>query len=333
MSTRLFGQGKRPVGAVGLGCMSFGGQIYGPADDGQSLDAMARALEIGVDFWDVANIYGRGHSEVLIGRFIAQDRARRDRIVLASKFGIKSLPGGGREIDNSPAYMRECLDGSLQRLGVDHIDLYYVHRAEPGKPIEDIVGALADQVTAGKIGAIGLSEVSPDTLRRAHAVHPIAAVQSEYSLWVRAPELGMIEACRELGTSFVAFSPLGRGYFTTQIDDPSKLEPGDFRRDNPRFTGINWARNLAARRGFIELAGQWGLTPARLAIAWTLARGEHIIPIPGTRYAEHIVENTAAADAPLSAEQLATLERILPAGFAAGDRYADPQWLGVERYG
>lgn len=329
---RLFGQEKRPVGAVGLGCMSFGGTFYGPAEDGESLRAMARALEIGCDFWDTANIYGDGYSETMLGRFFREDSTRRGKIVLASKFGIKFDAQGRRSFDNSPDYMRACLDASLKRLGVERIDLYYVHRKEPTTPIEETVAALAKEVAAGKIGAVGLSEVAPDTLRRAHAVHPIAAVQSEYSLWTRAPELGLLDACRELGASFVAFSPLGRGYFGGKLRDVTTLGEKDFRVASPRFVGVNWTRNLTALDRFAALAAEWRLTPAQLALAWTLAKGDHVIPIPGTRFEARAAENVEAAGIVLTADQIARLEKALPVGFAAGDRYTDAQWGGVERY-
>lgn len=329
---RTFGLEKRPIGAVGLGCMSFGGALYGPADDAESLRAMARALELGCDFWDTANIYGDGRSETLLGRFFGEDPTRRGKVVLASKFGIKFDADGRRSFSNAPDYMRSCLDASLKRLGVERIDLYYVHRKEPNTPIEETVAALAREVEAGKIGAIGLSEVAPDTLRRACAVHPIAAVQSEYSLWTRAPELGLLDACRELGTTFVAFSPLGRGFFGGLLRDPATLEKGDFRVSNPRFAGGNWPRNLAALDRFVALAKEWGLTPPQLAVAWTLAKGEHVVPIPGTRYEAHLVENVSAENVALTPQQLAALEKALPVGFAAGDRYTDAQWGGVERF-
>lgn len=320
------------MGAVGLGCMSFGGWAYGPADDGESLRALTRAFESGVNFWDTADIYGDGRSEEVLGRFLREDRARRDKIVLASKFAIKFNAQGGRSFDNSPAYMRRSLDASLKRLGVERLDLYYIHRLDSVTPIEESVDALAREVKAGKIAAVGLSEVAPDTLRRAHAVHPIAAVQSEYSLWTRAPELGLLDACRELGTTFVAFSPLGRGYFAGKLGDLSGLLPDDFRRTSPRFLGVNWTRNQAALERFTALAAQWSITPAQLAIAWTLAKGEHVIPIPGSRFEARVIENSAAADIALTAEQVATLEKALPVAFAAGDRYTESQWGGVERY-
>jgi aryl-alcohol dehydrogenase-like predicted oxidoreductase len=306
--------------------------FYGHATEADAFETLGRALDLGVNFWDTANVYGEGVSESLIGRFFREDRARRDRIVLATKFGIRRHPDGRRTIDNDPNYLVECLEASLARLGVDRVDLYYVHRLDPRIPVEDTVGALAREVGKGKIGAIGLSEVSPDTLRRAHAVHEIAAVQSEYSLWTRSPELGLIQTCRELGASFVAFSPVGRGVFGGAVRDVEALPAEDFRRGTPRFTGLNWTRNLATIDRFLALAAEWGVNPAALAIAWTLAKGDHIIPIPGTRYAGHVAQNSAAVDIALDPERIAAIERALPVGFAAGDRYAAQQWGAAERY-
>jgi aryl-alcohol dehydrogenase-like predicted oxidoreductase len=317
---------------VGLGCMSFGG-MYGPTDEAASRATLARALDLGVTFWDTANIYGNGVSETFIGRFFADHPGARERVQLATKFSITSTPDGKRRIDNSPAHMREALAASLKRLGTDHVDLYYVHRYDPAVPIEETIGALADEVKAGRIGAIGLSEVAPDTLRRAAAVHPIAAVQSEYSLWTRTPEFGLLDACAELGALFVAFSPLGRGYFCGGLEDPATLAPSDFRRANPRFEGVNWQRNRARLAAYLDLAAAWGVSPSALAIAWTLAKGPHVVPIPGTRTAAHLEEDAAAAAIEMTPERVAELERLLPAGFAAGDRYSPSQWLYVERYG
>lgn len=317
---------------IGLGCMSFGG-MYGPTIEAESEATLARALDLGITHWDTANIYGEGESELRIGRFFAANPGSRERVILATKFAIGKTPDGRRKIDNSPAHMRESLDASMKRLGVDHVDLYYLHRFDPSVPIEETVGAMAEEVKAGRIGAIGLSEVSPDTLRRAAAVHPIAAVQSEYSLWTRQPELGMLEACAEVGALFVAFSPLGRGFFGGSPIDPEALPASDFRASNPRFRGLNWQRNLARRAAFLELAAKWGVTPAALAIAWTLAKGDHVLPIPGTRYAHHLEDDAGAAAIRLTSDQVAELERILPAGFAAGERYSDGQWMNIERYG
>jgi aryl-alcohol dehydrogenase-like predicted oxidoreductase len=319
------------VSAVGFGAMSFGG-FYGPTDEAQSMRALARALELGVDFWDTADVYGDGLCEEVIGKFLAEDPGRRSKVTLATKFAIRRRADGARFFDNSAVHIREALEGSMKRLGVDHIDLYYVHRIDKAIPIEDTVGELARLVKAGSIGAIGLSEVAPDTLRRAQAVHPIAAVQSEYSLWTRNPELGLIQACAEARALLVAFSPLGRGYLSGLLQDVETFADKDFRHANPRFQGVNWRRNRDRLKSYLKLAGRWGMKPATLAIAWTLARAPHIAPIPGTRAADHLEECAAAADIDLSETQLAELERALPVGFAAGERYSDSQWVGIQKY-
>ncbi|MGA7198006.1 aldo/keto reductase [Roseiarcus sp.] len=330
MRRRRFGR-NGTVSAVGFGCMSFGG-FYGPTTEDDSMRAMARALELGVDFWDTANVYGEGLCESLVGKFLAEDRTRREKITLATKFAIRRLADGTRTFDNSAEHIGESLEGSLRRLGVDHIDLYYVHRIDRRIPIEDTIAALVGHVEAGRIGAIGLSEVSPDTLRRAHAVHPIAAVQSEYSLWTRNPELGLIQACKETGAVLVAFSPLGRGYFSGLLQEVEAFGEKDFRAANPRFSGANWRRNRDRLEPYLMLAKSWGLRPSTLAIAWTLAKAPHIVPIPGTRTADHLEECAEAADIELSKAQLAELERIHPVGFAAGERYSDQQWIGIQKY-
>ncbi len=311
--------------------MSFGG-FYGPTTEAESMQALARALDLGIDFWDTANAYGNGLSATIIGKFLTEDRSRRARVTLATKFAIRFFPDGRREHDNSAAHMREALEGSMKRLGVERVDLYYVHRIDKRIPIEDTVGELGRLVEAGKIGGIGLSEVAPDTLRRAQSVHPIAAVQSEYSLWTRTPELGLLQACAEAGALFVAFSPVGRALFTGALQDVEAFDAKDFRAANPRFEGLNWRRNRDRVRPFLALAKSRGVAPATLALAWILARAPHIVPIPGTRTAEHLDECAAAADLDLDATQLAEIERILPVGFAAGERYADGQWVGIEKY-
>jgi aryl-alcohol dehydrogenase-like predicted oxidoreductase len=319
------------VSAVGFGCMSFGG-FYGPTNEADSMLALARALELGVDFLDTANVYGDGLCEQVIGKFLAEDKTRRARVTLATKFAIRRRDDGARFFDNSAAHIREALDASRKRLGADHVDLYYVHRVDKSIPIEDTVGELTRLVKAGEIGAIGLSEVAPDTLRRAHEVHPIAAVQSEYSLWTRNPELGLLQACAELGTILVAFSPLGRGYLSGLLQTLERFGERDFRHPNPRFQGLNWRRNRDRLTAFLALANSWGLKPATLAIAWTLAKGSHIVPIPGTRAADHLEECAAAAEIDLSDAQLAEIERALPIGFAAGERYSEQQWVGIQKY-
>jgi aryl-alcohol dehydrogenase-like predicted oxidoreductase len=311
--------------------MSFGG-FYGATNETESMRALAGALDLGVDFWDTANVYGDGLCEQVIGKFLAEDKNRRARVTLGTKFAIRRREDGARFFDNSAAHIREALDGSRKRLGVDHIDLYYVHRVDKSTPIEDTVGELARLVKAGEIGAIGLSEVSPDTLRRAHAVHPIAAVQSEYSLWTRNPELGLVQACAELGALLVAFSPLARGYLSGLLQDVDSFGDKDFRHANPRFQGLNWRRNRERLEAFVALATAWRLKPATLAIAWTLAKAAHVVPIPGSRTAAHLGECAAAAEIDLTDAQLAEIERALPVGFAAGERYSDPQWVGIQKY-
>jgi aryl-alcohol dehydrogenase-like predicted oxidoreductase len=330
MRRRQFGP-DGTVSAIGFGCMSLGG-FYGPTTKSESMRALARALELGVDFWDTANVYGEGVSETMIGDFLREDLGRRGAVTLATKFAIRRQPDGSRVFDNSPRHMRESLDGSLRRLGVERIDLYYVHRLDKSIPIEDTVGELARLVKAGAIGAIGLSEVAPDTLRRAAAVHPIAAVQSEYSPWTRNPELGLIQACAEAGAMLVAFSPLGRGYFSGLLQDVETFGEKDFRASNPRFEGLNWRRNRDRLRPFLALAKSWGLRPATLALAWTLAKGPHIVPIPGTRSAEHLDECAKAAELDLAHADIAEIERTLPLGFPAGERYSDEQWVGIQKY-
>lgn len=323
--------GKTKVHPVGLGCMSLSG-FYGPSSEAEALRLLAAAMELGVNFLDTANAYGLGMSESRIGKFLAEDRGRRAKVTLASKFAISRKPDGSRFIDNSEAHMIEALDGSLKRLGVDHVDLYYVHRLDPRFPIEETVGALARQVEKGKIGAIGLSEMAPDTLRRAHAVHPIAAMQSEYSLWTRGPELGLLQTCRELGVAFVAFSPVGRGALSGRVRDIDALAAGDFRKNNPRFTGLNWKRNLARIDAYVELADSFGRDPCELALAWVLAQGQHVLAIPGTRYPENLAADARAADKPLSPAEAEALAKVLPVGWAAGDRYTEAQWNNIERY-
>jgi aryl-alcohol dehydrogenase-like predicted oxidoreductase len=293
---------------------------------------MAKALDLGVDFWDTANVYGDGLCEQVIGKFLAEDKSRRARVTLATKFAIRRRDDGSRFFDNSAIHIREALDGSRKRLGVDHIDLYYVHRIDKSVPIEDTIGELARLVKAGAIGAIGLSEIAPDTLRRAHDVHPIAAVQSEYSLWTRSPELGLIQACADGGALMVAFSSLARGYLSGLLQDVDSFGERDFRHANPRFQGLNWRRNRDRLGGFLALADAWGLKPATLAIAWTLAKAPHVVPIPGTRAADHLEECAAAAKIDLTDDQLAEIERALPLGFAAGERYSELQWVGIQKY-
>ena len=331
MIPRPLGRTGVSVHPIGLGCMSLSG-FYGETSEPEAMRLLGAALDLGVDFWDTANVYGEGLSETRLGKFFAEDRARRARVTLATKFSISRDADGKRFIDNSQAHMIAALDGSLKRLGVDHVDLYYVHRLDPRFPVEETVGALARQVEKGKIRAIGLSEMAPDTLRRADAVHPIAAMQSEYSLWTRGPELGMLQTCAELGVAFVAFSPVARGALGGSLRDVAALPPGDFRKNNPRFMGRNWERNLARIDAYVALARSFDRDPGQLALAWALAQGPHILTIPGTRYAKTLARDARAAVRSLSAAEAEGIARVLPVGWAAGDRYAESQWPNIERY-
>lgn len=326
MERRQLGTQGPLVGAIGLGCMSFGG-IYGGTNEAESHRVLSHALELGINHLDVADIYGNGVSEEVMGSFLKRHSAQ---FSIATKAGIKNGPP--RSFDNSPAYLRQCLEGSLRRLGVEHVDLFYVHRREQARPIEDVVETLVRFKDEGKIGGIGLSEISPASLERACAVHPIAAVQNEYSLWTRLPELGMLQACRRLGVAFVAFSPLGRGMFSKTPPDPDTFADTDFRKTNPRFMEPNFSYNRSAVARFADYSRTNGYSPAALALAWVLSRGGHIIPIPGTRSAEHLAEVAQAANLSLSDKAIAEIDAILPVGFAHGDRYSDTQAVGPERY-
>jgi aryl-alcohol dehydrogenase-like predicted oxidoreductase len=306
------------VSVMGLGCMGMS-ECYGPSDARENLATLERALDLGVNFLDTADSYGPHHNEELIGRFAV---GRRNRLVIASKFGfVRDRILSAALIDNSPAYIRQSCEGSLRRLRTETIDLYYVHRYDPTYPIEETVGVLADLLRQGKIRAIGLSEVSSATLRRAAAVHPISALQSEYSLWARNAEVDMIPVCKELGTSFVAFAPLGRGFLTDTIADVASLAPDDYRRQQPRFTGAAAGANAHLVAQLRELALQQGCTPAQLALAWLLTAQPQVIPIPGVRRTRHLEENVAAAQASLTPELTASLKRIFPIGAAVGARY------------
>ena len=327
MRTRKLG--KLEVSELGLGCMGMS-EFYGPADEGEGLATIERALALGVTFLDTADAYGIGKNEELVGRAV---RGRRDQFVIATKFGFVRDPGNpqSRSIDGRPEYVRAACERSLRRLGIETIDLYYQHRVDPNVPIEETVGAMAELVRAGKVRHLGLSEASAATLRRAHAVHPITALQSEYSLWSRDPEDEILATCRELGIGFVAYSPLGRGFLTGQIKRFEDLAPDDFRRNSPRFQGENFARNLALVQEVGALARERGVTPAQLALAWVLARAEHIVPIPGTKRRDRLEENVGATRIALSAADLAALEAVAPRGAAAGDRYAAAGMASVNR--
>jgi aryl-alcohol dehydrogenase-like predicted oxidoreductase len=299
-------------------------QSYGPADETESLAVLDRALELGVTFLDTANVYGVGHNEQLVGRALA---GRRDRFELATKFGIAGFEDGKMVINGQPDYVRKSCDESLARLGVDTIDLYYLHRVDKSTPIEDTVGAMAGLVEAGKVRYLGLSEASAGTIRRAHAVHPITALQSEWSLFHRDPEDEVLPTLRELGVAFVPFSPLGRGFLSGEITSPDDFGEGDMRRGNPRLQGENFERNMALVERVKEMAATKGCTPAQLALAWLVAQGDDVVPIPGTKRVKYLEQNAGALDVALSKDDLARLDELLPVGSAAGPRYADMSHL------
>ncbi|MFS2010099.1 aldo/keto reductase [Azospirillum sp. CT11-132] len=314
------------VSEIGLGCMGMS-EFYGPTDDAQSLATLERALELGVTHYDTADMYGSGHNESLLARFLT---GKRDRVTIATKFGIVRQPGEyARRVDTSPAYVAQACDASLKRLGVETIDLYYAHRVNPDIPVEETVGAMADLVKAGKVRALGLSEVSAATLRRAHAVHPIAAVQSEYSLWTRDVEAAVLPTCRELGISLVAYAPLGRGMLTGAVSSPDQFAENDFRRIAPRFAEDNFDRNLALVEQVKALAVQKGCTAGQVALAWLLAQGPEILPIPGTKRIKYLEENVGAAAVTLTDAEVKALSDALPPGVAAGDRYTAEGMRGV----
>ncbi|HTL36298.1 MAG TPA: aldo/keto reductase [Kofleriaceae bacterium] len=320
MQTRKLGRNGPTVGAIGLGCMGMSA-FYGPRDDAESVATIHRALELGVTLLDTSDMYGPHTNEMLIGKAIA---GKRDKVVLATKFGIVgSVDPTKRRIDGTPAYVKSACDASLKRLNVDHIDLYYQHRVDANTPIEDTIGAMADLVRAGKIRYIGMSEAAPETLRRACKVHPVAALQTEYSLWSRDPEDGLLDVCRELGIGFVAYSPLGRGFLTGQIKKLEDLEADDWRRFTPRFQGDNFTKNLDLVDKVTALAKAKGVTPGQLALAWVLSRGDDIVPIPGTKRRTYLEENVAASAIKLTADELADIDRIAPKGVASGHRYPE----------
>src|SRR5690349_19771715 len=320
MKTRIPGNSGIEVTAIGLGCMGMS-DFYGKSNDVESLALLETAVEMGVNFWDTADMYGTGHNEMLIAQVL---RKHRDEITIATKFGnMRRLDGAHLGINGTPEYVKSACDMSLKRLDVDHIDLYYQHRVDPNVPIEDTVGAMADLVKAGKVRFLGLSEASAKTIRRAHAIHPITALQTEYSLWTRDPEGEILDTCRELNIAFVAYSPLGRGFLTGQVTQADDLAADDFRRFNPRWREENLKQNLALVDKIKEIAAAKGCTPAQLALAWVLAQGENIIPIPGTRREKYLRENIGALDVNLTADDLATINAGLPVGAAAGTRYPE----------
>lgn len=325
METRKLGSRGPQVSAIGFGAMSIGiADVYTSSvrGDDEAVALIHRALDLGVTMIDTADVYGG--SETQVGKAL---KGRRAGVVLATKFGfVNDRPGEEERIDGSPDYVRRACDASLKRLAVDHIDLYYLHRVDPRVPIEETVGAMGDLVRRGKVRHLGLSEASPATVRRAHAVHPLAVVQNEYSLWTRDPEEALLPTLRELGIALVAYSPLGRGFLAGRFRSPDDLSPDDWRRNNPRFTGENFRRNLALADRVRELAGQKGCTPAQLALAWLIRRHNDVVPIPGTSSIARLEENVAAVDVRLTAEDLDRIERAAPKGAAAGDRYS-PEML------
>ena len=330
MQKRPLGDLKVAVSATGLGCMGMS-EFYGATDDAQSHATMQRALELGINFFDSADIYGFGHNETLIGDFLkAGGPARRSQVVLATKFGIVRAPGNyERRVDNTPAYVQTACDASLKRLGVDVIDLYYCHRRNPDVPVEDMVGAMAALVKAGKVRQLGLSEVSCTTLRKAHAVHPIAAVQSEYSLWAREPETDMLATCAELGTTFVAYSPLGRAFLTGTLDK-THLAASDFRNMLPRFSATAEATNQKLVNGLSLFATAKGVTNAQVALAWLLCKHPHVVPIPGTRRIGYLEQNAAAAGISLSTAEISELDALFPPEAIEGGRYPEAGMVGIE---
>ena len=315
MHRRTLGSEALPVSAIGLGCMGMSA-FYGSADRGEAIETIHRALEIGVTFLDTAEMYGPHTNEQLIGEAVA---GKRDQYTIATKFGITVNDDGSRGLDGSPENVRRSIDGSLERLGTDHVDLYYQHRVDPAVPIEETVGAMAELVAAGKVRHLGLSEAAPETIRRAHAVHPLTAVQTEYSMWTRDLEAEILPTLRELGIGLVAYSPLGRGFLSGRFSGPEDLDEGDFRRMGPRFTGENLEQNQRLAAKVAELAAERDVTPAQLALAWVMAQGTDIVPIPGTKRRGYLEQNAAAAEIELSEGDLERIAGELPA--AAGDRY------------
>ncbi|ALJ09181.1 MULTISPECIES: aldo/keto reductase [Brevundimonas] len=328
MKTRKLGPSGPEVSAIGLGCMGMSA-FYGGADEAQSTAVIHRALDLGVTLFDTAEMYGPHTNEILLGKAL---KDRRNQAFIATKFGINYNADRSKlMVDGSPANVRRAIEGSLQRLGVDHVDLYYLHRVDPDTPIEETVGAMAELVTEGKVRFLGLSEASPETLRKAHATHPITALQTEYSLWSREPEDELFAVTRELGIGFVPYSPLGRGFLSGEIRSVDDLAPDDFRRTNPRFMGENFQKNLDLVEAVKAIAADRGVTAAQLALAWVLAQGDDLIPIPGTRRVATLEQNVAAVDLALTPQDLARIDAVFPKGAAVGHRYAEAARAALNR--
>jgi len=322
--------GTATVSALGIGAMSFS-DFYGPTTDDASFAILDAAQELGITAIDTANVYGMGRSETVIGQYLAKT-GTRDAFHIATKAGIIRDADGKRGFDNSPAHLTASLDASLKRLGIERVDLFYVHRRDPDLPIEEVTQTLAALVKSGKIASFGFSEIAPVSLRRAAAVHPVAAVQSEYALTARYPDLGLVQACADLGTALVAFSPVGRGLLSDAPPDTARVAASPFMQANPRFAGDNLPRNIRATDPLRALAADMGLPTAALAMAWLLSRGDHVHPIPGTRSVEHLRDLAAGCDLTLSRDDLARIEAAVPMGSVHGDRYSHDQWVGVEKY-
>lgn len=328
MQTRKLGRQGLQVSALGLGCMGMS-EFYAGRDEAESVATIERALDLGVTFLDTADMYGVGANEELVGRVV---RSRREWVVVATKFGnVRGEDGSFRGVNGRPDYVRQACDASLKRTGLDFIDLYYQHRVDPAVPIEETVGAMAELVAAGKVKYLGLSEAAPATIRRAHAVHPISALQTEYSLWSREPEEAILPTCRELGIGFVPYSPLGRGFLTGQFKRPEDIPADDYRRTAPRFQGEAFQHNLDLVAHLEAMARDRGCSAAQLALAWVLAQGEDVVPIPGTKRRKYLGENLGALDVTLSDADLARIDQVLPPGAAAGTRYPEASMASIDR--